>query len=110
MILKSGRCCLFDNKEENENILFERDTYSAQENILKGIYKSDEGKSKVSYDAELESVKKAMAEKKHDAAVILNDPKLSTIWDLSEKGKRMPKKTTYFFPKIWSGWVFYLMH
>ena len=110
MIFKSGRCFLFDNKEQNENILFELDTYSAQENILKGIYKSDEGKSKVSYDAELESVKKAMAEKKHDAAVILNDPKLSTIWDLSEKGKRMPKKTTYFFPKIWSGWVFYLMH
>ena len=110
MIFKSGRCFLFDNKEQNDNILFELDTYSAQENILKGIYKSDEGKSKVSYDAELESVKKAMAEKKHDAAVILNDPKLSTIWDLSEKGKRMPKKTTYFFPKIWSGWVFYLMH
>ena len=110
MIFKSGRCFLFDNKEQNENILFELDTYSAQENILKGIYKSDEGKSKVSYDAELESVKKAMAEKKHDAAIILNDPKLSTIWDLSEKGKRMPKKTTYFFPKIWSGWVFYLMH
>ena len=110
MIFKSGRCFLFDNKEQNENILFELDTYSAQENILKGIYKSDEGKSKVSYDAELESVKKAMAEKKHDAAVILNDPQLSTIWDLSEKGKRMPKKTTYFFPKIWSGWVFYLMH
>ena len=110
MIFKSDRCFLFDNKEQNENILFELDTYSAQENILKGIYKSDEGKSKVSYDAELESVKKAMAEKKHDAAVILNDPKLSTIWDLSEKGKRMPKKTTYFFPKIWSGWVFYLMH
>ena len=110
MIFKSGRCFLFDNKEQNENILFELDTYSAQENILKGIYKSDEGKSKVSYDAELESVKKAMAEKKHDAAIILNDPQLSTIWDLSEKGKRMPKKTTYFFPKIWSGWVFYLMH
>ena len=110
MIFKSCRCFLFDNKEQNENILFELDTYSAQENILKGIYKSDEGKSKVSYDAELESVKKAMAEKKHDAAIILNDPQLSTIWDLSEKGKRMPKKTTYFFPKIWSGWVFYLMH
>ena len=109
MIFKSGRCFLFDNKEQNENILFELDTYSAQENILKGIYKSDEGKSKVSYDAELESVKKAMAEKKHDAAIILNDPQLSTIWDLSEKGKRMPKKTTYFFPKIWSGFVMYKM-
>ena len=90
--------------------MFGLDTYSAQENILKGVYKADEGKSKVSYNAELEPVKQEMKDKKHDAAIILNDPQLSTIWDLSEKGKRMPKKTTYFFPKIWSGWVFYLMH
>ncbi|MCQ2085710.1 MAG: DUF1015 domain-containing protein [archaeon] len=109
MIFKSGRCFLLDNKEESDNIMFQLDTYSAQENILKGIYKSDEGKSKVSYNAELEPVKQEMAEKKHDAAIILNEPSLDTIWDLAGKGKRMPKKTTYFFPKIWSGWVFYKM-
>ena len=50
-----------------------------------------------------------MEDRKHDAAIILNDPKLQTIWDLSMIGKRMPKKTTFFFPKIWSGFVFYLM-
>ncbi len=110
MMFKSGRCFLIDNPPEQKNVMYQLDTYSAQQNILYGIYKSDEGKSKVSYDAELPSVKKAMEEKKHDAAIILNTPSLKTIWDLAAIGKRMPKKTTYFFPKIWSGWVFYKMN
>ncbi len=110
MMFKSGRCFLVDNPAETEDVMYQLDTYSAQQNILYGVYKSDEGKSKVSYDAELTSVKKAMAEKKHDAAIILNAPSLKTIWDLAAIGKRMPKKTTYFFPKIWSGWVFYRMN
>lgn len=109
MIFRSGRCFLLDNLGVSDNIMFKLDTYSAQENVLRGVYKSDEGKSKISYDAELKSVKQAMSEKKHDAAIILNAPSLETIWDLAEQGKRMPKKTTYFFPKIWSGWVFYKM-
>ena len=69
----------------------------------------DEGKADVSYDAELDSVLRKMDEKKHDLAIILNDPSLEKIWDLSMIGKRMPKKTTFFFPKIWSGFVFYRM-
>ena len=89
--------------------MWKLDTYVAQEKILKGVYKSDEGKGIVSYDAELSSVKQKMADKKHDLAIILNEPSLQTIWDLSMDGKRMPKKTTFFFPKIWSGFVFYLM-
>lgn len=109
MIFKSGRCFLLDNLSDEGNVMMGLDTYAAQQKILYGVYKSDEGKSKISYDAELESVKKAMAEKKHDAAVVLNAPDLQTIWHLSDQGKRMPKKTTYFFPKIWSGWVFYRM-
>ena len=109
MMFRSGRCFLLDSTADDGNILMKLDTYAAQQKILYGVYKSDEGKSKISYDAELESVKKAMAEKKHDAAVILNAPCLQTIWDIAGQGKRMPKKTTYFFPKIWSGWVFYRM-
>ena len=58
---------------------------------------------------EKEARKQKMAEKKHDLAIVLNEPSLQTIWDLSMDGKRMPKKTTFFFPKIWSGFVFYLM-
>ena len=60
-------------------------------------------------DAELPSVLRKMDEKQHDLAIVLNDPSLQKIWDLSMIGKRMPKKTTFFFPKIWSGFVFYKM-
>ena len=85
------------------------DTYVAQEKILKGVFKSDEGKAEVAYDAELPSVLRKMDDKQYDLAIVLNDPSLEKIWDLSMIGKRMPKKTTFFFPKIWSGFVFYRM-
>ncbi|MBQ8179726.1 MAG: DUF1015 domain-containing protein [Candidatus Methanomethylophilaceae archaeon] len=108
LVFRSGKCFLADPKEAGEG-LWNLDTYFAQERILKGVYKSDEGKATVSYDAEYGSVKAKMADGRHDLAIILNDPSLQTIWDLSMVGKRMPKKTTFFFPKIWSGFVTYLM-
>ncbi|MCQ2069554.1 MAG: DUF1015 domain-containing protein [archaeon] len=109
MVFRSGKCLLLDNPDGIDNAMMAIDTYSAQENVLYGVYKSDEGKSKITYDADYESVKKTIAEKKHDAAIILNAPKLETIWELAGKGKKMPKKTTFFYPKIWSGFVFYRM-
>ena len=107
LMFKSGKCLLADY--DSDEPMWKLDTYVAQEKILKGVYKTDEGKGIVSYDAEYSSVKQQMLDKKHDLAIVLNDPKLQTIWDLSMIGKRMPKKTTFFFPKIWSGFVFYLM-
>ena len=59
--------------------------------------------------SELDSVLKKMESKQYDVAIILNHPSLKSIWDLAAIGKRMPKKTTFFFPKIWSGFVFYRM-
>ena len=109
LLFKSGKCYFADPCREYDDIMMSLDTYFARAEILDGVYKNDEGKSAVSFDAELSSVEAAMAAKKHDVAVILNPPSLETIWDLAGKGKRMPKKTTFFFPKIWSGWVIYLM-
>lgn len=109
LMFQSGRCFLVDPSKEYDEPMMSLDTYFARAEIINGVYKNDEGKSSVSFDASLESVKKAMAEKKHDVAVVLNPPSLQSIWDLAAIGKRMPKKTTFFFPKIWSGWVFYLM-
>lgn len=109
MIFRSGRCFLIDPAKEYDDMMMALDTYFARTEILEGIYKNSEGKSTVSFDADLASVEKAMAEKRHDSAIVLNPPSLKTIWDLAGKGKRMPKKTTFFYPKIWSGWVFYLM-
>ena len=108
LMFKDGKCFLADRKYGGGG-LWELDTYVVQEVILKGIYGYDEGRSTVEYEAEFSNVKKMMDEGRFDLAVILNDPNLKTIWDLSMKGIRMPKKTTFFFPKIWSGFVFYNM-
>ena len=108
LLFKSGKCLLADNNSTDDP-MWNLDTYIAQEAVINGVYKADEGKSKVSYDAEIGSVLKKMEAKEYDLAIVLNDPSLQTIWDLSMIGKRMPKKTTFFFPKIWSGFVFYRM-
>lgn len=108
LMFKSGKCflCRYSN---DSNPLWSLDTYVAQELILKKVYGYDDGKVKVSYDADYFSTEKKMAKKDYDLAIVLNDPSLQSIWDLSMIGKRMPKKTTFFYPKIWSGFVFYRM-
>ena len=109
IVFRSGRCLLADCDADGSNPLLALDTYVAQQRILYGVYKSDEGKAEVSYDAEIDSVLKRMDAGEFDAAIVLNDPSLDTIWNLSMAGKRMPKKTTFFYPKIWSGFVIYRM-
>ena len=89
--------------------MYTLDTYVAQEKILKYVYKWDEDKCIVDYDAEIPSTLKKMENGLYDLAIILNRPKLQEVWSLSMRGKRMPKKTTFFFPKIWSGFVTYRM-
>lgn len=108
LAFKTG-ACYFADYDGKDDPMWTLDTYVAQEKILKGVYKSDEGKADVSYDAELDSTLAKMDSKEYDLAIILNAPSLQRIWDLSMIGKRMPKKTTFFFPKIWSGFVFYRM-
>ena len=110
IVLKSGKCLLADYDADGDNELLRLDTYVAQQKILYGVFKSDEGKAEVSYDAEMDSAFEKMDSRQYEAAIILNDPSLDTIWDLAMNGKRMPKKTTFFFPKIWSGFVIYPMH
>jgi uncharacterized protein (DUF1015 family) len=108
LIFRSGKCYVA-RYEEPDGQLWSLDTYVVQELIIKDIYGYDDGKVKVSYDAEFNSVRKKMEKGKHDLAVILNAPSLKTMWELCAVGKRMPKKTTFFYPKIWSGFVFYKM-
>ncbi len=103
---RSGKCYLARYSGEG---LYTLDTYVAQEKILKDVYKWDDEKCKVDYDAQLPSVIGKMDDGRYDLAIILNRPKLEEVWGLSMRGMRMPKKTTFFFPKIWSGFVIYKM-
>jgi uncharacterized protein (DUF1015 family) len=61
------------------------------------------------YDHDLASVKDKIASGKWDLAVALSPPKLETIWSVAKLGEKMPRKSTYFWPKIWSGFVMYSM-
>lgn len=103
---RSGKCYLARYSGEGLESL---DTYVAQEKILKDIYKWDDEKCIVDYDAELVSTIGKMDDGRYDLAIILNRPKLTEVWALSMRGMRMPKKTTFFYPKIWSGFVIYRM-
>ena len=110
LFFKSGKCLLANYDSEGKDPIWGLDTYIAQELVINGIYKADEGKSSVAYDAVWDSAMKKVEDKEYDLGIMLNPPSLQSIWDLSMIGKRMPKKTTYFFPKIWSGFVFYRMN
>lgn len=108
LLLRSGKVFLLSYKDDSDP-LWSLDTYIAQEKILKGMLGYEEGRAKVSFDAEMSSTLEKMAKGGFDLAILFNPPSLDKVWELSLKGKRMPKKSTYFFPKIWSGFVFYRM-
>ena len=37
---------------------------------------------------------------------LVNPPNLDQIFKIAESGETMPQKSTYFFPKVYSGLVF----
>ncbi len=108
IILRSGEA-LAIFAEKNDDPLDSLDTYIAQQRIMKGLLGYDQGKVEVSFEAEDSKAKTRMKHEDHDLAIVFNPPSLDKVWEISGAGKRMPKKTTYFFPKIWSGFVFYRM-
>jgi len=46
---------------------------------------------------------------KYDIAIILNPPEIKDVQKISNKGKVMPQKSTYFYPKPCSGLIMYKM-
>jgi len=54
-------------------------------------------------DEAIESVRRG----KNQIALILNPPSVQDIITIAEKGEKMPRKATYFYPKPLSGLVFY---
>ncbi|MBP5203369.1 MAG: DUF1015 family protein [Candidatus Methanomethylophilaceae archaeon] len=95
-VFKSGACYAAECGSEKP------DARLIQDAVLDGIYKSDEGKGRVSYYADMDAVLADMAEKKHDLAVIMRTPDLDALWDASPK---VPKNPAAFPPAVLSGMV-----
>jgi len=112
IILRDGKIFALDHVHPpNDDPMWPIDTYVCEELVIKPIQSSlpVENQMKIEYDHDLESVSKKMGTGEYDLAVILSPPQLETIWTLARSSKKMPKKSTYFYPKVWSGFVIYPM-
>ncbi len=59
----------------------------------------------IAYSSVAEEAIDAVAAGKHDMAFILNPTKIQQVRDIAEAGLIMPRKATYFFPKVITGQV-----
>jgi uncharacterized protein (DUF1015 family) len=110
MMTKDGRTFVAELlHHDKKNPLGNLDTYLCEELIYKRILAKEGVEVKVEFDHDFASVEGKMKEGTWDLAVILSPPSLDLVWKLARSGKKMPKKSTYFWPKIWSGFVLYEM-
>jgi uncharacterized protein (DUF1015 family) len=55
------------------------------------------------YSSKVEEVIKLLAAKEVDLAFILNPTKIEQVRQVAESGLIMPRKSTYFYPKVMTG-------
>ena len=61
----------------------------------------------ITYTAVLEDAVSAVDRGAANAALLVRSPSIELIRELAERGEVMPQKTTYFYPKLPSGLLFY---
>jgi uncharacterized protein (DUF1015 family) len=64
-------------------------------------------KQKISYTIDADEALRHIAEQRSRAAFLLNPTTFEQILQVCERGETMPQKSTYFFPKLLTGLVFY---
>lgn len=64
-------------------------------------------KQKLTYTIEEEEALRMVAERQYQAAFFLNPTTFAQIARVCARGETMPEKSTYFFPKLLTGLVFY---
>jgi uncharacterized protein (DUF1015 family) len=112
IMFRDGKIFALDHvRPPNDDPMWSIDTYVCEELVIKPVQSilPADNQMKVEYDHALESVREKMRGGGYDMAIILSPPQLETIWTLAKSGRKMPKKSTYFYPKVWSGFVIYQM-
>jgi uncharacterized protein (DUF1015 family) len=86
--------------------LWRLDSYVCQEWVMKGDIWGDHPMVEYEHDT-AKALEKVAAG--YQLLVLLRAPTVEQIWELARQDRRLPKKSTYFWPKIWSGFVYYRM-
>jgi uncharacterized protein (DUF1015 family) len=109
ILMADGRKFVFELAwKPTDDPLWSVDAYVCEELLLKKILQK-KGEVAIEYDHDVASTEQKLKEGGGVLAVILSPPKLDAIWKVASEGEKMPKKSTYFYPKVWSGFVAYLM-
>jgi uncharacterized protein (DUF1015 family) len=108
---KNERYLLLIPRETDPNdMMWSVDTFVCEKVLLDKVIVPRAGKDfKIAYDHDPISVGDKIQKGEADMAVILSTPDLEAIWQVALEGRVMPKKSTYFWPKIWSGFLYYRM-
>jgi uncharacterized protein (DUF1015 family) len=96
----------------SENPMDDLPVYLVQERVLKKIlgYTSDmlDKKVNLEYVKGTEATKTAMASGEYQACFFVRPPTVQQVMAIAQTGQKMPHKSTYFYPKIWSGTLLHL--
>ena len=100
------------DKAPSKNPLEDLPVYMVQERVLKKLlaYTSEmlDTKVEIEYVKGTGPTKDAMESGEYEACFFVKPPSVQQAMAIAESGRLMPHKSTYFFPKIWSGAVLYL--
>ncbi|MCG7844232.1 MAG: DUF1015 domain-containing protein [Methanomassiliicoccales archaeon] len=105
-LVVDGKAYLASPKDLPNDSIWELDSYVCQEMVLKGDAWPSEPLVEYEHDTEKALAKVAGG---YQLLVLLRSPSVDKIWELARQDRRMPKKSTYFWPKMWSGFVYYRM-
>lgn len=105
-LIVRGKAYLAAPMDLPDDPMWELDSYVCQEWVLKG--KAWPSEPSIVYEHDTEKVLGRVGEG-YQLLVLLRPPSVDKIWGLARQDRRMPKKSTYFWPKMWSGFVYYRM-
>jgi uncharacterized protein (DUF1015 family) len=100
------------DKGASEEPMDDLPVYMVQERVLKRLlgFTSEmlDTKVNIDYVKGTGPTKYVMASGEYQACFFVKPPSVHRVMTIAETGKLMPHKSTYFFPKIWSGTLLYL--
>ncbi|MGQ9587221.1 MAG: DUF1015 domain-containing protein [Thermoplasmata archaeon] len=113
--IRSSNTCLLARPKrttKSENAMEDLPVYIVQERVLKKHlnYTSEmlDRKVNIEYVKGVGPTKEAMYTGEYQACFFIKPPTIQQVMEIARAGQKMPHKSTYFFPKIWSGTLLYL--
>lgn len=82
-------------------------SYLAQELIIEKLRERKALEEKaIQYTDDLQQAIELVNKNEFSLLIALNPVSIKTIWEIAQSGLRLPEKTSYFYPKLWTGLVF----